>query len=99
MEKLKKIRNKKYMSNQDSNGIELPWVLLKVNIPEGQWIYGLKDQVKYKIIPNPLWEHESINSETLAITSCFRDAIVNMNFRAAQAMVLHLQDIWKWKEN
>lgn len=86
------------MSNQDANGIELPWILHTEEIPYGQWIPNLQYQIRHKIIPNPLWPHADVNSPTFAIISCFHQAIVNMNQSAGNAMILHIQDAWKWKD-
>jgi hypothetical protein len=77
------------MNNLDANGFELPWEL------EVQKEFT-SNITKYRIIPNPLWKHNNLNSPEFALMSCFRDAVINMNSKASQAIMLHIRDAHKW---
>jgi hypothetical protein len=83
-------------NNLDANGFELPWLLFKEEIPKGEWLPNIKEQIRYKIIPNPFWKHNNLNSPEFALMSCFRDAVINMNSKASQAIMLHIRDAHKW---
>lgn len=93
------------MSNQDTNGLELPWILFREDIYDDflskeiiKELAILPKMTRHKIIPNKLWKHNSLNSPAFALSSCLRDAIVHLNQTAANAILLHIQDAHKWKE-
>jgi hypothetical protein len=83
-------------NNLDTNGFELPWELLKEEIPPCKNPPSFK--IRYKIVPNPLWQNRDLNSPEFALSCCFRDAIMHMNQHAARAIMLHIRDAHKWKE-
>jgi hypothetical protein len=91
------------MSNLDANGFELPWILFSQKVYKGFAISNQHenrepDYILYKIIQNPLWKHSELNSDAFALMSCFRDAVINMNSKASQAIMLHIRDAHKWEK-
>lgn len=78
------------MSNKDSNGFELPWILHTEQYGTG---------TRSRIVPNPSYdrlERDGI-TEDWALTLALKDAIVHLQAGTSEAIAAHIRDAHLWK--